>query len=244
MQHILLSHTLMAMAGNRVPSRREPLRVLLAGEASLFLEGLRSILRREPGVKVIGVARDWAALVKRSTRPPPDVLIVQADSLREVAADQARALADGLPGTKVLLVSRVRPNDCVSCFAASGAHGCVPWSADPGDLLRAVRVLRDGDDEGFFCHCAVTGLAPGLPVLLKGPRARALPARNAWDLTRRETEVLALIARGLGNVEVSKELGIGVRTVETYRMRLMSRLGIRSVAGLTRYAAAVGLVPF
>jgi DNA-binding NarL/FixJ family response regulator len=218
--------------------------VLLAGEASLFLEGLRGVLRRELGIKVVGVARDWAALVKRALRPPPHVLVLQADSLRQVAADQARSLADGLPGTKVLLVSRVRPNDCVSCFAASGAHGCVPWSADPGDLLRALRALRDGDDKGFFCHCAVTGQAPGLSVLLKGPRTRGLPARNAWELTRRETEVLALIARGLCNVGVSKELGIGVRTVETYRMRLMRRLGIRSVAGLTRYAAAVGLVPF
>lgn len=232
------------MVTARFSTSRKNLRVLLAGEASLFLEGLRSVLRREPGINVIGVVRDWAALTRRAGRPAPDVLVLQADSLRAVAAEQARSLSDGLPGTKVLLVSRVRPNDCVSCFAASGAHGCVPWSADAGDLLRALRALRDGDGKGFFCHCAVKGLAPGLPLLLKRPEGRSRPTRSAWELTHRETEVLSLIARGLGNEAVAKELGIGVRTVETYRMRVMRRLGIRSVAGLTRYAAAVGLVPF
>jgi two-component system response regulator NreC len=227
------------MAQSVRPRRRAALRVLFAGEASLFLQGLCSVVEQEPGIKVVGVADNLVALAAWARKARPHILVLQADAFIQAAAEQARTLSDGLPGVKVLVVCRARPKDCVSFFAASGAHGCVPWTAGARDLLRALRALRDGDEEGFFCHCAVSGRAPGLPMLLRRPRGAG--GRSAWELTHRETQVLSLIARGLCNRSISHELGIGVRTVETYRMRLMRRLGIRSVAGLTRYALSVGL---
>jgi DNA-binding NarL/FixJ family response regulator len=142
-------------------------------------------------------------------------------------------LRQELPKIKVLVLSVQSNQESVFRIIQAGAHGYVSKQAAPEELLRAIESVYEG--KPFFSpeiaraalnHLVNTGGK-------KGPFAQ---------LTGREREVLSLIAEGKSNKEIASQLGIGVRTIETHRERIMRRLNIHSVAGLTKFAIANGIV--
>jgi two-component system nitrate/nitrite response regulator NarL len=138
-----------------------------------------------------------------------------------------------LPRIKVLILSVHNNKDYIFRVIQAGAHGYVSKEAPPEEVLRAIESVSAG--EPFFSEDIARA---ALHEFVKSGGKKEPFA----ELTSREREVLVSIAEGQSNKEIATKLGIGVRTIETHRERIMRRLGIHSVAGLTKYAIANGLI--
>ncbi len=138
-----------------------------------------------------------------------------------------------LPQIKVLILSVHNNREYIFRVIQAGAHGYVSKEAPPEEVLRAIEQVYGG--EPFFSE-DIARAALNEFVSSGGKK------EPFAQLTSREREVLVLIAEGKSNKEIADRLGIGVRTIETHRERIMRRLNIHSVAGLTKYAIANGLV--
>ena len=163
----------------------------------------------------------------------PDIVLMDVDMPEMDGLAVTQALKKDMPQVKVLILSMHRQTESVLRVLQSGALGYVLKDAAPEELVRAIESVSVG--ESFFSP-AVARLA--LNQFVRGPGE----GPSAMDLTNREREVLILIADGLSNKEIASRLNVGVRTVETHRERIMRKLNIHSVAGLTRFAIANGLI--
>ena len=213
---------------------KKPIKLLLANHHPVVRWGLRSCLAEHARVKVVGEAADGVEALRRARELAPDVVAMDVDLPHMSGVAVARALRKALPRIKVLLLCLRQHINSPLGLLRSGATGFVLKDASPEELLRAVESVANG--ETFFSE-AIERAALNEFVNNRGqlePLAR---------LTKREREVLTLIAEGQSNKEIAYNLGIAVRTVEVYRGRLMRRLDIRSVAGLTSWAIANGLAP-
>jgi two-component system nitrate/nitrite response regulator NarL len=138
-----------------------------------------------------------------------------------------------MPKVKVLVLSVHNNRDYIFRIIQAGAHGYVSKEASPEELLKAIEAVYQG--EAFFSpEIAQAALNQ---IVSSGGKKEPFA-----QLTSREREVLILIAEGQSNKEIATKLGIGVRTIETHRERIMRRLDIHSVAGLTKFAIANGMI--
>jgi two-component system nitrate/nitrite response regulator NarL len=144
-----------------------------------------------------------------------------------------QTLRQEAPKIKVLVLSVHNNRESIFRIIQAGAHGYISKESSPEELLRAIECVYGG--ESFFSPEVAQA---ALHQLVQSGGKKEPFAQ----LTTREREVLVLIAEGKSNKEIASKLGIGVRTIETHRERIMRRLNIHSVAGLTKFAIANGLV--
>jgi two-component system nitrate/nitrite response regulator NarL len=149
--------------------------------------------------------------------------------------EATRIIRKDFPDTRVLILSMHTNKAMVLQIIQSGAQGYVLKDAPPADVLRALESVDAG--ESFF--------SPNISQIVLNQylaESGAQEAEGAGKLTNRERQVLAMIAEGQSNKEMATKLGVGVRTIETHRERMMAKLDIHSVAGLTKFAIANGIV--
>lgn len=211
------------------------IRVLLADDHPLVREGLRSCLSAAPGIEIVGEAADGCEAVERVRTLAPDLVLLDLNMPRVGGLAAATAILREHPHVRVLVLSVHHQLEYSVEIILSGAHGHVSKDAAPAELIRAIETVARGGTH-FAVAATVQYLrryAPAAPCAVVAPRKA---------LTSREVDVLALVAEGLGNREIAVRLGLGTRTVETHREHLMRKLDIHTVAGLTRYAMARGIV--
>lgn len=214
-------------------STRRKITVLLADDHPVVRKGLISCLSQKPNIKVVGEAADGMEALEKTRELQPDIAIMDINMPRMNGLEVTEMLRKECPGVKILIVSMYNSREYVLRIIQAGACGCVLKEAPPEELLRAIETVDRG--EAFFSpelarialNQCVGGLAQGAPFL---------------QLSRREREVLTLIAQGQSNKEIANSLDIGVRTIETHRERIMRKLDVHSVAGLTKIAIVNGLV--
>ncbi len=207
------------------------IRVLVVDDHAVVRGGLRHVLEAEPGFEVVGEAEDARTAVARARALRPDVVLLDITMPGGSGLQAVRPILAATPETRVLMLSVHDRREYVVESVRAGAHGYLRKDTSPAELRAAVRAVHAG---GAFFGAAVAGHL--------GEALRDEPAATGPDvLTAREREVLLLVARGLTNKQAALQLGIGVRTVETHRDHLMRKLGIRTVAGLTRYVLDHGL---
>lgn len=215
-----------------------PIRVLVADDHVVVRQGIRHVLEGDPGLTVIGEAEDGSTTLAQAERARPDVVLLDLTMPGASGLDVVRRLRARLPDTKVLILSVHDDREYVLESVRAGAHGYLRKDSSPADIRQAIHAVHAGDS--FFSPPVARHLTDALQ---QAPRRGAPgPAADLGALTGREREVLARIARGLTNRETAGELGISVRTVEAHRDSLMRKLGIHTVAGLTRFAMEHGLL--
>ncbi len=213
----------------------KPIRVLVADDHPVVREGLRSCLADCRWVKVAGEAADGLEALDKCRTLRPDLVLMDINLPRLSGVEAAEQLRREQPEVKVLALTAHKTSEHVLRMVTAGARGYVMKDSSPEVLLRAIETVHAGGT--YFSPGIVTGLVQDLA---QGGERPAGP--KGARLSVRERQVLALIAEGLSNKEMGSALGVSVRTVETHRERLMDKLDIRTVAGLTRYALASGLV--
>jgi DNA-binding NarL/FixJ family response regulator len=207
------------------------LRILIADDHGLVRRGVRSILQAHHGWKIIGEAANGREAVEKATKLKPDVLIVDISMPEPDGIEVTRQIRESLPHVKVLVLTMHESHQMVRRALAAGANGYLLKSDIVDYLPKAIRAVAENKHfltpkiseivlEGFIN----AGDKPEeqKPV---GPR-----------ITPRELEIIRLLAQGKSNKELSTQLGITVRTVETHRSKIMLKLGLHSLAELIHYA--------
>ena len=163
----------------------------------------------------------------------PDLVLLDIDLPRMSGLVVAEVLREELPNVRVLILSGCERPEYLPRMLKSGARGYVLKGASSEELAKAVETVIGGE-----CYFSPEIARLAINRVVQGNGAGPDPE----DLTDREREVLILVASGLSNKEIATGLDVSVRTIETHRERIMHKLDIHSVAGLTRFALAKGLV--
>ena len=207
------------------------IRVLIADDQELVRTGLRMILDAQPDIQVVGVAADGAEAVALARRLRPDVCLIDIRMPVMDGLEATRELAgpDVLEPLAVVVITTFDLDEYAYAALRAGARGFLLKDAGPVLLAEAVRAAARGDaliDPTVTVRLieAFTGSSPR-------PTARA-----SSPLTAREEDVLAAVARGLGNVEIGRELHISLGTVKTHIASIMTKIGARNRVELAIWA--------
>ncbi len=212
-----------------------PIRVLVADDHAIVRTGIRHVLESEPGFEVVGEASTGAEALELAAALHPHVAVLDISMPGESGLRVAAELRQRCPETQVLILSMHDNTEYVLESLRAGAHGYLLKDTAATELRGAIRAVRRG--ESFFSP----PIAGRLSAVFRGDQGEPA-SRTLGQLTARERQVLVGVAQGHTNREIALQLGISHRTVETHRENLMKKLGVRTVAGLTRLALEAGLV--
>lgn len=216
------------------------IRVLLVDDHPVLRAGLAMLINAQPDLEVVGEAGDGAEALTQVQAVNPDVIVIDLSMGRHSGLEAISKIRAEHPATYVLVLSMHTDASYVRSALAAGASGYVAKSAADTELLTAVRAVARGRmfvdlpvENTASCEAATASCQDGSGSL------SFVPLR---PLSRRELEVLGRIAKGFTNLQVAEELGLSVKSVETYRARLFEKLGLRTRAELVRYAMGAGLM--
>ena len=210
------------------------IRVVLADDHALVRAGLRELLELKRDITVVAEAGDGQAAVEAVAATAPQVVVMDASMPGMCGIEATRRIVHDTPGTRVLCLSMHAERRFVCEILRIGASGYVLKDATASELVCAIRTIAAGQK---YVSPAVTGVV--LDALVEG-----LPADDEEPeipLTRRENEILQLLAEGHSTKRIAHRLGVSAKTVATHREHLHRKLGLDSIAGLTKYAIRHGL---
>ena len=207
------------------------IRVLLADDHVLVREGLRALLAREADMQVVAEAGDGREALQAARATRPDVAALDLSMPLLNGLEAARQMAAWEWGPRIILLTVHAEDRYVLEAVRAGVRGYVFKREAAADLVRAIREVASGS----------VYLSPGISAAVveavRWPRA---PRED--PLTSREREVLQLVAEGKTTKEIAGLLGVSVKTADAHRTRLMQKLDIHDIAGLTRYAIRHGII--
>lgn len=211
------------------------LRVVIADDHTVVRQGIRIVLEEVPGLEVVGEAGDGAGALRLIAKFKPDVAVLDVTMPEKTGLEVAKELRESDSDIGILILSMHDDPEYVLQAVRAGADGYVLKDVAPSELRDAIQAVASGKE--FFAERVTHQLSVGLREELESEQRRA----RIGSLTGREVEVLVRIADGNTNREIGEELGISPRTVETHRERVMAKLRVRTVAGLTRLVVEYGL---
>jgi len=210
------------------------IRVIIASANRLLRSGLRRVLDAAPDIDVIFEAEIDSALLQQSQQLFPDVLVLDLS----IARMGALSTVTGLFKNEQYKLVVIRPSgdlSCVRSMLAAGVLGYVLCNSGEEELLSAIRSVYKGT------HFIDPQLSDAMADLFIGQQTYAL-STNKPRLSRRELQVLAAVARGFTSHEISRQLAVSPKTIETYRSRIYDKLGLKTRSDLVGYAIAMGLM--
>jgi DNA-binding NarL/FixJ family response regulator len=208
------------------------IRILLADDHALVRAGMKSLLESAEGFEVVGEAPNGREALRLAKALKPDVALFDIAMPELNGLDAARRLGTECPEVRVLILSMHTDPGYVREAMQAGTAGYLLKDAGVEELELAIRAALRGERY----------LDPRISKQVIEGYVRGLDTPEGAALTPRQREILQLIAEGRSTREIAQRLHVSVKTVETHRAQLMDRLGIRDVAGLTRYAIRIGLV--
>lgn len=208
-------------------------RVLLGDDHALILEGLRNALQAQ--YEIVGLAKDGRALVQIAERSKPDLVVVDISMPLLNGFEAAKQIKKSLPHTRVIFLSQHLNPAYLKQALRLGASGYVLKAGATEELQQAIEAVMRGK----------TYITPafGEDVIARLWNREGDLTEESEDLTERQREILQLIVEGRGNKEIADILHLSVKTIEFHRARIMAKLGVKTVAELTKAALQQGLIP-
>ncbi len=208
--------------------------ILLADDHRIVRQGLKLLIEKQKGMRVIAEAEDGAQAVKAVDEILPDIVIMDVSMPVLNGIEATRRIRDNHPQIRVIALSMHSDRRFVIETLKAGARGYLLKDCAFEEMAGAIRAVMD---DKTYLSAEITDL-----VVRDYVAQLAQNDRSAFAvLTAREREVLQLLAEGRSTKDVAFLLGVSVKTIETYRQQLMEKLGLHSIAELTKYAIREGL---
>jgi DNA-binding NarL/FixJ family response regulator len=208
------------------------IKVLIVDDHAVVREGLRAFLQLQDGIEVAGEACDGEEALVEADRLRPDVILMDLVMPKLDGVGAMRELRERVPASRVIVLTSFRDDDRLLPAIQAGAAGYLLKDVEPRELARAVRAAHAG--EALLDPSVAARL---VEAIAQGPRGEP-----AVPLTRREHEVLELIARGFANKRIARELGISEKTVKTHVGHLLAKLGVSDRTQAALLAVRYGLI--
>lgn len=211
--------------------------IFLADDHAVVRDGLRLLLESQPRFQVVGTAADGREAVRQIAHLQPRLALLDIAMPELNGIEATRQVAEQSPTTRVIILSMHATSEHVIQALKAGARGYLVKEAAGAELVRAIREVHAGrryvsqrilDLVLEYCLAQSEGLTAVSPL-----------AR----LSSREREVLQLVAEGKSSADIARILPLSPKTVDTYRSRLMTKLGVRDLPGLVKFAIQHGLTP-
>jgi two-component system response regulator NreC len=204
------------------------IRILICDDHTLFVEGIKAMLRTEPLLEVVGTARDGRQAVELARELKPDLLLMDVSMPDMNGFDATRRVRALDPSLKILILSMHDDEDLVARCLEAGAAGYLMKDAPVSQLLYAIETVQKGERY----------LSPGvLKKVLDGYVRNTKRPKTSYDrLSPREREILKLLAEGLSVKEIAARLNLSVKTVDAHKTNLMKKIDVHDRTELVRYA--------
>jgi DNA-binding NarL/FixJ family response regulator len=206
-------------------------RIVLADDQLLIRAGIRAIIETLPGYLIEAECADGHETIAAIRKLQPDVVLLDIAMPGPSGIEVARAIRQFNQGTRILVLSSIDRQEIVEQALAAGVNGYLLKDFVLAELIQALVMVLDG---GTF-------LSPKLKAMSLRSETECDSGRGT-RLTTRQTEILRHVASGRTTKEIARELGISPKTVEFHRSRLMEKIGVHDVTGLTRFALHTGIV--
>jgi DNA-binding NarL/FixJ family response regulator len=209
-----------------------PIRILIADDHGVVAEGLKHLVEAESDMEVVAVVGDGREAVQQARDATPDVVLMDLSMPELNGADATRAILARDPKCRVIVLSMYAQREYVRRALKAGAVGYVVKRSAAKEVVEAIRAV----------HAGQRYLSPRVADVVLEDYSDDKQDDPLARLSAREREVLQLLAEGRTGAEIAQRLSLSQKTVETYRARLVEKLGIRDLAGLVRFAIQRGLV--
>jgi DNA-binding NarL/FixJ family response regulator len=213
------------------------MKILLVDDHKMMRDGLRALLEREPDMDVVGEAADGHQAIEQAAALSPDAVVMDISMPGLNGIEATRRIVEAHPGMKVVGLSINADRRYVRAIFEAGAVGYLLKNAASDELIQALRVVARSQ---HYVSPAIAG-AVVEGFVRRDASEQPAPQASPAELSSREREVLQLLAEGKTSKDVAQRLGVAVSTVETYRRGITAKLGIHTVAELTKYAIRHGL---
>ncbi|MBI4429603.1 MAG: response regulator transcription factor [Ignavibacteriales bacterium] len=216
-------------------TRTKHIRILLVDDHPIVLSGLRNALSSHPGFEIAGEAADGEKAVAMAKELRPDIILMDISLPGMNGLEATKVLKKEVQKAKVVMLTMHNNKEYVLEIIRSGAWGYLLKDTSPAELTRAIESVYKG--ETFFSP-SVSQIFIDSYVKHSGKIRR----QDVKDLTQRESRIVSLIGYGLGRKEIAHRMRLSVRTVDSYRWRIMKKLRLKRLADLVRYAIKEGFV--
>lgn len=224
----------MGLAESTAPPAQRT-RILIVNPHATEREGLAAVLGRERAVEIVGVTGNSSDAAEILERVSPEVVVMDLAGSSEGGIAELRRVIGSPQHPKVVALRRDYSRDQVAAAFEAGVSACVSTNAGIADLVSAVQAAQAG--RTFLCPYVTR-------VLIESPTTAPVTVPpGGRQLTRREQEVLELIAAGNTDRQIASQLNLAVGTVHTHRKHIMAKLGVRNVTSLLRRARELSLLP-
>lgn len=211
------------------------IRVLLVDDHKIFTEGVASLLQNESDFEVIGECQNAAQVKTMLKEKAIDVVLLDINLGEDSGLNVCKYIVEKYPKVKVLAMSMYNDESFITKMMKNGASGYILKNTGGEELLKALRTVSKGNN---YQSKEVTDI-----IMLSLSRQKA-PEKNLYELrfTRREKEVLELVAKGKTTKEIAEELFISIKTVETHRSNLLSKFEVKNMISLLKLAMEYGYI--
>jgi two-component system response regulator NreC len=208
------------------------IKILIADDHLLVRTGIISLLEDVPDIEIIGEAEDGRNIIEKSKKLKPDIILMDI-SMPEVSGIEATLqIKEVNPSIQILILTMHENEEYIFSSIKHGASGILHKNVSKEELITAIRTLASG--KRYFGSSVSQLMIESL--LQKVDDNNMSHSKEKIFLTKREKEVLYLVANGLSNQEIAVRLEISARTVDTHKTNLMQKLNIKTTAALARYA--------
>jgi DNA-binding NarL/FixJ family response regulator len=209
-----------------------PIRILIADDHGVVAEGLKHLIEAQPDMQVVGTVGDGREALRLAREAQPDVVLMDLSMPELNGADATRAIMERESRCRVIVLSMYAEREYVRRALKAGAAGYVVKRSAAKEVVDAIRAVYAGQRY----------LSPRVADVVIDDYTAEDKQDPLARLSAREREVLQLLAEGRTGAEIAARLALSQKTVETYRARLVEKLGIRDVAGLVKFAIQRGIV--
>jgi DNA-binding NarL/FixJ family response regulator len=210
----------------------EAIRVMLVDDHAVLRAGVRALLEDESDIKVVGEADTGEQALERLKQAKPDVVVMDLDMPGMGGLEATRRIATMEDGPRVLILTLHAEDDFLLPVLEAGGNGYLTKRGPDEDLFRAIRTVHRGE----------VFLYPAAAKLLLQKYKAGDEHSPVEQLSERERDVMTLTAEGFSSTEIGKKLYISPKTVDTYRARVMQKLGLSHRSELVRFALNTGLL--